>query len=459
MLTPLVRNLFLSMGVVDTPDARKTHAAPIPRVGGIAVALAYVISYGALLLLDFNAGTSIWSARASIWSLVPAAIAIFGVGLVDDIFGLKPLQKLLGQVGAALLAYSAGVRVASMAGYELPMWGSLPVTVIWLVACTNAVNLIDGVDGLATGVGLFATLTTLLAALLQNNLELALATAPLVGALLGFLRFNFNPATVFLGDSGSLFIGFLLGCFGVLWSQKSATMLGMTAPLMALVIPLMDTSLAILRRFVHNKPIFSADRGHIHHRLLDKGMTPRKVALVLYGACALGAVFSLAMMNSRTSGIAIIMFCVAAWVGVQHLGYVEFGVAGRMFVEGAFRRQLSGQVAIRGFEAGLVAARTAEEKWEVIRDAAVRFGFKAVRMGLDGRVFGHQQDSRERNHWTIFIPLERDGFVELERTFNQDSEATAIAPFADIVMKATSENWRVLPPEAKVLDAVAGGQR
>jgi len=280
-----------------------------------------------------------------------------------------------------------------------------------------------------------------------------------VGALLGFLRFNFNPATVFLGDSGSLFVGFLLGCFGILWSQKSATMLGMTAPLMALVIPLMDTSLAIVRRFIHNKPIFGADRGHIHHRLLDRGMTPRKVALILYGACAVGAVFSLAMMNSRTSGIAIIMFCVAAWVGVQHLGYVEFGVAGRMFVDGAFRRQLSGQVAIRGFEAGLAAAESAEQKWEVIREGATRFGFKAVRMGLDGKTYEHQHDLGSEKHWTIFIPLEGDGFVELERLFNQGPDSSVVAPFADIVWKATSPKWRAVGSKAEVLDAMMGGQR
>src|SRR5437764_1589081 len=136
-------------------------------------------------------------------------------------------------------------------------------------------NLIDGLDGLASGIGLFASATALLAALLQNNIALAYATVPLVGCLLGFLRFNFNPATIFLGDCGSLFIGFLLGCYGVLWSQKSATILGMTAPLMALSIPLLDTTIAIIRRFVRQQPIFSGDRDHIHHRLLDRGLTPR----------------------------------------------------------------------------------------------------------------------------------------------------------------------------------------
>ena len=157
-------------------------------------------------------------------------------------------------------------------------WWTLPLTLLWLVACMNAFNLIDGVDGLASGLGLFATVTTFVAALLQKNVPLALATIPLAGALLGFLRYNFNPASIFLGDSGSLLIGFLLGCFGVIWSQKSATFLGMTAPLMTLAIPLLDVCLSVVRRYMRHEPLFKADRGHIHHRLLDRGFTPRRVA-------------------------------------------------------------------------------------------------------------------------------------------------------------------------------------
>jgi len=134
------------------------------------------------------------------------------------------------------------------------------------VACVNAFNLIDGLDGLAAGLGLFATLTTFAAALLQQNFELAIATVPLSGALLGFLRYNFSPATIFLGDCGSQTVGFLLGCYGVLWSQKATTLLGMTAPVMALSIPLLDTALSVARRLLGGRPIFRADRGHIHHR-------------------------------------------------------------------------------------------------------------------------------------------------------------------------------------------------
>src|SRR2546421_10492649 len=153
-----------------------------------------------------------------------------------------------------------------MRGSEWDMWVSIPVTVIWLVGCTNAFNLIDGLDGLAAGVGLFATLTMVLSALANQNLDMAMVTIPLAGALLAFLRYNFNPASVFLGDSGSLTIGFLLGCFGALWSEKSVTLVALTVPILAVSIPLADVALSIARRFVRNRPIFQGDRGHIHHK-------------------------------------------------------------------------------------------------------------------------------------------------------------------------------------------------
>src|SRR5579884_3972020 len=213
LLTPLVRNWFRRLGIVDRPDhKRKLHKEPIPRVGGIVIACTYVLAYAALLLLGLQGGAIVENGLPVFLKLAPAAAIIFLTGLLDDLHGLKPWQKLAGQLAAALAATAAGVRIAGLDGHAFSPWIAIPVTVFWLLACTNAFNLIDGVDGLAAGVGLFATITMLLAALLQSNVPLALATVPLAGALLGFLRYNFNPATIFLGDSGSLLIGFLLGC-------------------------------------------------------------------------------------------------------------------------------------------------------------------------------------------------------------------------------------------------------
>jgi UDP-GlcNAc:undecaprenyl-phosphate GlcNAc-1-phosphate transferase len=436
LITPAVRNIARRLGVVDHPNDRKLHPHPVPRVGGVAILLACGLAFGCILLAHFRADLNILHRLQLVTRLAPAALLIFATGLIDDVRGLRPWQKFVGEFAAALIAYWAGVRVQDFAGLHLLSWLQLPLTVLWLVACTNAVNLIDGVDGLAAGVGLFATCTILFAALLQNNVALAIATAPLAGSLLGFLRYNFNPATIFLGDCGSLLIGFLLGCYGVLWSDKAATMLGMTAPLMALSIPLLDTSLAIARRFLRRRPVFTADRGHIHHRLLDRGLTPRKVALILYAFSALGAMSSLLMMNQHVSGIVIILFCVITWIGVQHLGYVEFGAAGRMFLDGAFRRMLNSQISLQAHYEQLVAAPTPERCWEVILDACRNAGYHRVEMTLAGRAFEWQDGVDPMNTWDVTIPISKADYIRLTRSFGGGPEPNIVAPFADLIRHA-----------------------
>jgi len=183
VLTPLIRRGFCRFGILDKPNLeRKCHSSPIPRVGGISIALSYLASF-ALLLLSPLHGASMVSLPLVVM-LTPAAAVVFAVGLLDDLIGLSPWEKLAGQIGGATLAYWAGVRLFGVSGFSAEGWWSLPLTILWLVGCTNAFNLIDGMDGLATGVGLFATLTIFVAALLQNNSALALATVPLAGALL-----------------------------------------------------------------------------------------------------------------------------------------------------------------------------------------------------------------------------------------------------------------------------------
>ncbi len=436
LLTPLVRNLFRHWGAVDHPDqAHKLHRSPVPRVGGIAIALAYGLSFCLLLIVPLKGSDLVVEALPATWRLLPAAILIFVTGLCDDLIGLKPWQKLAGQIAAACGAYWAGVHLTGFGGYHVSEWWALPLTILWLIACTNALNLIDGVDGLAAGVGLFAACTTLIAALLQQNIPLALATVPLAGALLGFLRFNFNPATIFLGDSGSLFIGFMLGCYGVQWSQKSATILGMTAPLLALSIPLLDTAVAIARRFLRQQPIFGADRGHIHHRLLDRGFTQRKVALLLYGCCCIGAICSLTVEHNNFAGPILILFCLITWIGIEHLGYVEFGVAGRMFVEGAFRRLLSSNIALQKFQQELAAARSPDDCWVVIHAASKDFGFHHVEMFLAGLKYEYRNELASDQCWNVRIPISDFDYIELTREFESGIQAGAVAPFADVLRK------------------------
>ena len=463
-LTPLVRNLCRRWGLVDLPgDERKIHKHPIPRVGGVAVALAYVLTFVCLLALHSKGGMIVRSALPSVTRLLPAALLIFAIGLLDDILGLQPWEKLTGQIAAAGLAYWAGVRLVTFGGHLFSLEWGFVLTIVWLVACTNAVNLIDGIDGLAAGVGLFATTTTLLAALLQNNAALALATVPLAGCLLGFLRYNFNPATIFLGDCGSLFIGFLLGCYSILWSEKAATILGMTAPLMALSIPLLDTALAIVRRFLRGKPIFGADRGHIHHRLIDRGLTPRRAALVLYAFCGIGAVASLLMMYQKLSGFVIVIFCLIAWIGVQHLGYVEFGTMGRMFIGGAFRRALSTQLALQTFEQRLSNAPTPDDCWRVIESSAKDFGFATIEMRLAGRSYAYRNGGAPERFWQVRIPISPQDFIQLTREFGVDAQHSVVAPFADTVRKTIEPKLAffehsLLPAPAMVSLGLSGSE-
>lgn len=436
-LTPLARDAFLRWGIVDRPDGvRKLHGRAIPRAGGLPIAAAYALSYLLLLASPLKGGDYLGQGLPLVWKLMPAALLALATGLLDDVWGLKPVEKLGGQVAAAILAYSGGVTIAAIAGYAVPEWLGLPLTVLWLVACANAFNLIDGVDGLAAGVGLVATLTMFVAALLHKNLALALATFPLAGCLAGFLRFNFNPASVFLGDSGSLLIGFLLGCYGVIWSQKSATLLGMTAPLLALALPLADTALAILRRFLRGRPIFGADRGHVHHRLLDRGLTPRQVALLLYAACGFGAALSLlqSALYSKYSGWVLLLFLAVAWTGIQKLDFEEFGAARRLLFGGELRQLLDAQVALVKLERAIEHAETVESCWAAVQQGCREFGFARAELHFDGRIYGRRLALAGRgSSWHVYVPLSDRDFVLLSRGAETPVRAGVVSPLADLL--------------------------
>jgi UDP-GlcNAc:undecaprenyl-phosphate/decaprenyl-phosphate GlcNAc-1-phosphate transferase len=450
ILTPIFRDIFKSYGMVDQPDGgRKIHKYAIPRVGGMAIACSYVGCFFVVPLLSKN---PFQDQLSLVWNVLPAFGVVFAVGVIDDLFGLKPWQKLFGQVAAAGLAYAAGVRVVDVVGIHAESWWSLPVTILWLLTCTNAFNLVDGMDGLAAGVGLFATLTIFLAAVLHGNTPLAMATFPLAGCLLGFLCYNFNPATIFLGDSGSLLIGFILGCFGVVWTQKSATFLGMMAPLMALSLPLVDVGLAILRRALKRQPIFSADRGHIHHRLLDRGLTPKRAVLMLYGICSLVAVLSLTVNmvenDNRLSAFVIVLFCAVAWIGIQYLGYAEFSLAGRMIFRGEFQKTLKGRMDLAALEKQLSEAKALNGCWEIAVQAAPRFGFDCIRMEVSGARFDSSESRPSVNGWLCRIPLGGVAFLELTRNGEVATQASMAGSFADMIQAAFIKRVEQLQEEA-----------
>jgi UDP-GlcNAc:undecaprenyl-phosphate GlcNAc-1-phosphate transferase len=441
LLTPVVRNVFRGVGLVDQPDTRKLHTEPIPRVGGIPILIAFLGAYIVLLLLPLEANHSIRAAFPTAVRLVPACVLIFLVGLIDDLRPVRPWQKLLGQLAAGCLAVWGGVEIQSMAGHTIPSVIGGPLTIMWLIACTNAFNLIDGVDGLAAGIGLFASATTLISALGQGRMDVALATVPLVGALLGFLRFNFNPASIFLGDSGALLVGFLLGCYAVVWSQKSVTILGLAAPLMALAIPLFDTSLAVVRRFLRRQPIFGADREHIHHKLLARGLAPRSVALILYGLCGVAAIFSISanFLGDQFAIAIILIFCGAAWFGIRHLGYAEFDLARRLLIGGSFRVLLNSHLDLDVVRDELRAATGIDDCWRVLRMSYTSFGFSGITFRAADRTFHdscEQVPAPQRTRgtsWAILIPLPSGASLELTRFASDSLKPTGAVAYADAV--------------------------
>ena len=401
LLTPLARDWSIRLGLVDRPDLmRKIHPAATPRTGGIPILLSYGGAYAFLLLLPLSASAIVAANRAMIGHLLPPVGLIFLTGLADDWLCLKPWQKLLGQVGAAAWAWEAGVRVSEVGTYPIPPWCGAALTVAWLVLCSNAFNLIDGIDGLAAGVGLTAAVTTLTAGLLHGDFMLAVATAPLAGCLLGFLRYNFNPASIFLGDSGSLLIGFLLGAYGIIWSQTSATVVAFAAPAMAVALPLLEVCLSVARRFLASEPIFTGDRGHIHHRLLDRGFTPRRAALLLYGGCGVGAGLSLleSMIHRRYAGVVVVLFGLVTWAGVRCLRYVEFEASAR-FLRTRLRPLLSGHVTLERLAMWLESAGTVEECWSAIERAGRALGYGYINARLAGISFATTPILPEPGAW------------------------------------------------------------
>ncbi|MDQ2844182.1 MAG: undecaprenyl/decaprenyl-phosphate alpha-N-acetylglucosaminyl 1-phosphate transferase [Acidobacteriota bacterium] len=413
--------------LVDIPDNdRKLHGRPIPRIGGVPIALSYVGALALMLIVAPAHATIAVQHRTLFLSLLPAAGLVFLTGLIDDLFGLKPWQKLIGQILAAVWAVAAGAQIHFLIGQPYSAWVTVPLSVLWLVGCTNAFNLIDGMDGLASGVGLFATLTILLAALLQGNWGLAMATVPLVGCLLGFLRYNFNPASIFLGDSGSLSVGFLLGCFGVIWSQKSATLLGMLAPAMALSLPLLDVGLSIGRRFLRNQPIFQPDRGHIHHRLLALGFEPRGAAIVLYLACGFAAALSLlqSSFSYHVGGLIVVLFCACAWLGIKRLGYIEFSTARRVLAGGDVLRLVQHEIYLSHFREALGKVETRRECWTTVRNACQDLGFASVELTLGGETYGEVFDpAAAETAWLFTMSFGRKDSIALRRSMQPGSQS------------------------------------
>jgi UDP-GlcNAc:undecaprenyl-phosphate GlcNAc-1-phosphate transferase len=353
ILTRTIRNLALARNwPTKHPSSRDIHTQGIPRLGGVAIFFSFVAVIGLTVLLSSFARHYIDPLRLLSF-IVPASL-IFLLGVFDDLRPIPPWVKFAVQTIAAVLVFFSGLRVGALpllfGHYKFGWMASLVATVCWVLLVTNAFNLVDGLDGLAAGSALFSTLTVMTISLVNNQPMTAMLALILAGAILGFLRFNFNPATIFLGDCGSLFIGFLLSVLALVGAGKSSTAVAVAIPVVSFGLPILETALSVLRRLLNGQSVFKADRGHIHHKLLERGFTHRQVVVILYGVSAIFGLLSTLLLHPGVPSVGIVLFVLGfgIWLGVQHLNYPEI------------------------FEIGRVAHRTIEQKQIIINNLAFR---------------------------------------------------------------------------------------
>lgn len=284
--TPIVKEWGLRSGRVDQPNHRKVHVKPMVRLGGVAIFAGTMIALGLMALLG-GFGNLPPQKLLEVWGVTIGGIAFFTIGLTDDLLGLSPFSRLLAQVFVSSLVWQAGVQIdfltiPTMGLVSLPDWISLPVTVIWLVGMANAINWIDGLDGLAAGVSGIAAVMLLIVSLFMGQPGAALIAAALAGGSFGFLRYNFNPAQIFMGDGGAYFMGFTLAGVGIIGLVKGVATVSILLPYLILAVPILDMSAVILDRLRNGKSPFIADKRHLHHRLLDAGLSHRLTVIVIY---------------------------------------------------------------------------------------------------------------------------------------------------------------------------------
>ncbi len=318
VLTPYIKKLAFKIGAVDKPDNRKVHKRIMPRLGGLAIYVAFVIGCVASMEVTWD-----------IFGILLGGTLIVALGVADDVYQLPAKVKLLGQVVAACVLVAFDIRIEwvnnPLGGYFYLDMLSIPFTIFWIISFTNVVNLIDGLDGLAAGVSAIASLTIILVAIQMGYFHVAILTAALAGAIIGFIRYNFNPATIFMGDTGSMFLGYMLAAISIYGAVKTAATIALIVPAIALGLPILDTAFAIMRRYANGRPIFQPDKGHLHHRLLDKGMSHKEAVLFMYGITAvlcIGAVLW-AEMDGFYAALIIAVIMTAVAVGAKKIGILN----------------------------------------------------------------------------------------------------------------------------------------
>lgn len=397
VLTPLARRLALRIGAISTPRARDIHERAVPRLGGAAIAVAFFTPLLALAILDTDVAATLKANPLLSLGLLVGGVALGALGAADDTVGVSAKAKLAVQLCVACFAYGMGFRIEAVSIPFLGVWEmgvfALPVTALWIVGVVNAVNLIDGLDGLAAGVIFFAALTNFVIAVIGHQIFVAVVMAAIMGAMVGFLFYNFNPAHIFMGDSGSYFLGYLLATTSLTGAmQKTSTAVSLLVPMVALGVPIFDTLFSMLRRTLERRSVFSPDRGHVHHRLIDMGITHRRAVMLLYGVSILMMVSAIAIALGRSweSGVALLVASVVLTGLIRFVGYFEYV---RLRRAALLRQHDPRTRALRrlvpGFTADVAQLGGEEQVWARLLDFATAAGCAVLY--LDGTGAGSER--------------------------------------------------------------------
>jgi UDP-GlcNAc:undecaprenyl-phosphate/decaprenyl-phosphate GlcNAc-1-phosphate transferase len=501
-LTREVRDFANARAWVFAPTSeRHMHTAPLPRLGGIAIFTSFVACCWITLLLGrYFSVLDIASSMKSFYAILLPASLVFALGVYDDLRPVGPYAKFLVQAVGATILYAGGLRVVAVpvlfGSHQFSWLVGLPLTVLWVLAITNAFNLIDGLDGLAAGSALFSTLVVFVVSLVTQSTLVSFMALALSGAVLGFLRFNFSPATVFLGDCGSLFIGFILSALALQGASKAPTIIAVAIPVVSFGLPILETTLSILRRYISGRPVFTGDREHIHHKLLQRGLSHRQVVIVLYGVSAIFALFSLFLLwpASRMLGLVLTVLGLGVWVGVQRLGYLEFGEVRRVAQKTIERQHLINNLAILRAVEELKISNDYTQIWRILLAALDGNEFDAMelrpQLSLSGQAAarglrlvsrdsqqlrwvkpGSYFDSQQTSAWSLNLELVtshhcRCGSMTVYRLYNsRDLQVdlnllTSVFPIAladalDRACIAESEDVSLVQTAAELLTAEA----
>lgn len=397
IITPLIRRLCERFKLLDVPaDNRRVHTRAIPRLGGIAIFAACGLALATLPLFSNLLTESLKPHTREMFIVMVPATLVLLLGIYDDLRGTNAAVKFIMLGLIASLFYALGGRIEVLA---VPFVGDIHfhpvlgffITVFWLVGISNAFNLIDGIDGLAPGAALFASLVILVVSLAGENPLMVVVTLVLSGALIGFLRYNFNPASIFLGDSGALFVGFLLASLSVAGAQKATTAVAVITPLLAFGLPVVDTGMTMARRMISGRPLFQGDGEHIHHMLLARGWSQRRVVLILYAVCAIFGL--LAALSTKTSspvtGLVLFVIAVAVIIAVGHLRYHEVDElkAGVKRTVGDRRVRVANNIRVRRASVALSKASNLNELFDAISHMleSEEFAFANLQLGRADR--------------------------------------------------------------------------